>query len=307
MTPRPVLLALLAALPAALGQQPPEPVWTAAPLSLAFNYRGSPSQPRLGPAGPYLFFLPDRFAAGEKMDDQLGCANNVLAPPFWYDNGRKMTGRREINTPAVGAVFVTPKRPGEKIRGFSFLGSFSKGKYAGVDGAVFYSDNHCYMGTLEYGFIRTFRHDTGYTQFYYMQYANCPEDGSMRCHVRDNAAPDTVARTCATGLNLPDLGGEPEWYRAFVFVDADRKHKFKVEVVDPKTDAHLWDCVVDPSAADPFQGCSGGYRQNTCGAGFPIASLYNAWGAVTATLNSTNVALPTGVVAMRIEEVRVGK
>jgi hypothetical protein len=127
-----------------------------------------------------------------------------------------------------------------------------------------------------------------------------------------------VAHDCTSGINLPGGyfpntpdGHDPvmaknlERYEAFVFRDsADRKYKFKVQVVDPATRARHWECVIDPSAPDPFGACpGGGYSQNSCGSGYAIASLYNARGAITATLNSNNGALPSGRLVMHIDRV----
>jgi hypothetical protein len=305
-------LAVFLAAPAAFPQNEPE--WTALSSPRYFNYHGSEKQPRLEPGGPYDFYLPGRFPPAQPMADQLGCYNNQYAPPFWFDGAKLMAGPRQVDSPAVGAVFLTPG----PMRGLAFLGSFAPGQQPGVSGAVFYSDNPCYMGTLEYGFIRNYSAGSGYTQFYYERYANCPASGPLRCHGTNNASPETVVHDCASGINLPDgylphapEGHDPvmannlELYQAYVFLDpADRKYKFKVQVVDPATRACHWECVVDPSSPDPFAACpGGGYSQNSCGGGYPIASLSNAAGAITATLNSNNGALPAARLVMHIDRV----
>ena len=306
------LLAAFLAAPSIFAQGEPE--WTTVSPSYYFTYHGSDKQPRLGLAGPYDFYFPGRFPPGQPLADQLGCYNNQYAPPFWYDGGRLMAGPRQVDTPAVGTVFATNL----ELRGLAFLGAFTPGPHAGVNGAVFYSDNPCYMGTLEYGFNRTYSSDSGYTQFYYSKYANCPASGPVLCHSVNNPSPETVVHDCSSGINLPRaysprtpdghdpvMAKNPELYEAYVFIDpADRKHKFQVQVVDPATRARHWECVVDPSAPEPFRACpGGGYNQNSCGAGYPIASLYNARGAITATLNSNNGPLPTGQLAMRIDRI----
>ena len=305
-------LAVFLAAPAAFPQI--EPAWTALSAPRYFNYRGAANQPRLGPVGPYDFYLPGRFPPAQPMADQLGCYNNQYAPPFWFDGGKLMSGPRQVDSPAVGAVFAAPG----PMRGLAFLGSFAPGRQPGVDGAVFYSDNPCYMGTLEYGFNRDYSDGSGYTQFYYERYANCPAAGSLLCHGSNSTSPETVVHTCTSGINLPGgysprtpdghapvMAKNPELYEAYVFLDpADHRYKFKVQVVDPATRGRHWECVIDPSVPNPFAVCpGGGYSQNSCGGSYAIASLYNARGAITATLNSSNDALPAGRPVMHIDRV----
>jgi len=322
-TPALPALFLLACAPLGLCQNPPE--WKRVATPLHFNYRGDAKQ--VFGKHSNLFYLPDTFAPGESMEDQLGCRNNEAPrphggtpPPFWYAGDARLEGPRQITTPAVGAVYSTAG--GERMRGLAFRGSWYPELSApGALGAVFYSNNHCYMGTLEYGFQRDYSWSSpAYVGFYYQKYANCRKDGAFVCHATDDNSRASIVEECAAGINLPDdidLRNPDKWYQAYVFWDAAaRKHKFKVEVVDAKTGHRDWECIVDPSAADPFTGDSRCHRsvsgrtnwsQNSCDASFPISSLYSAAGSVTLTVTTNNSRFPEHTPALRVDELRIGR
>jgi hypothetical protein len=299
----------------ALGQS--EPAWTRVATPLHFGYHADAKQV----FGQYAntFYLPGRFSPGESMDDQLGCRNNGSAPPFWYANGIKMDGPRQVDIPAVGTVFNTSGN--QKMRGLAFRGTWHPELSAsGAFGAVFYSNNYCYMGTLEYGFQRDYSWSSpAYAGFYYLKYANCPANGSALCHVTDDNSRNSVVKQCSAGINFPDdidLGNPNKWYEAYVFWDgAAKKHKFKVQVVDAKTRHRDWECIVDPVAADPFSGDSRchrtvngrtNYSQNSCDSTFPISSLYSTSGSVTLTVNTNNSRFPKHTPALEVHEIRIG-
>ncbi len=315
-------LCLLAGARLALCQSEPE--WTRVATPLHFGYHADSKQV----FGQYanIFYLPGRFSPGESMDDQLGCRNNEspqansgTPPPFWYADRVRMEGPRQITSPAVGTVFNT--RGSQRMRGLAFSGTWRPELSApGALGAVFYSSNYCYMGTLEYGFQREFAWSSpAYVGFYYSRYANCRSNGSALCHTTDNNSSGSVVQECAAGINLPDdldHGNPNKSYEAYVFWDAAaKKHKFKVQVVDAKTRHHDWECIVDPSAADPFSGDSRCHRkvngrtnwsQNSCDGTFPISSLYSASGSVTLTVNTNNSRFPEHTPALQVNEIRVG-
>lgn len=309
-------LCLLAGVQFAHGQG--EPVWKRTATPLHFGYHADSKQ-TFGQHSN-TFYLPGQFSPGEAgIDDQLGCRNNDAAPPFWYADGAKLEGPRQITTPAVGAVFITPGD--QRMRGLAFRGTWRPELSApGAVAAVFYSSNHCYMGTLEYGFQREFAYSSpAYVGFYYSRYANCRTNGSMLCHVKDENSKASVVGECVAGINLPDdidHGNPNKSYEAYIFWDAAaKKHKFKVQVVDVTTRRRDWECVVDPSAADPFSGDSRCHRkvngqtnfsQNSCDATFPISSLYSVPGSVTATVNTNNAKFPEHTPALRVDEIRIG-
>jgi hypothetical protein len=231
-----------------------------------------------------------------------------------------MSGPRAIVSPAVGTVFTTAGTGG--IRGLAFQGTWHPEVSApGALGGIFYSNNYCYMGTLEYGFQRDYSWSSpAYVGFYYQKYANCRNSGSTLCHAKDDNSAASIVKECAAGINLPDdldLGSRSKSYEAYVFWDGvAKKHKFKVQVVDAATRHKDWECVVDPSAADPFGGDSRCHRavngrtnwsQNSCDATYPISSLYRAQGSVTLTVNSSNSKFPEHAPALQVDELRVGR
>ncbi len=263
------------------------------------------------------------------MNDQLGCYNNRppellggTPPPFWYENGAKMSGPRQITSPAVGAIFTTsPSGSNSRIRGLAFRGSWHPEISApGALAGVFYSDNYCYMGTIEYGFQRDYSWSSpAYAGFYYSRYANCKNSGPFSCHAADNNSPGSVVQECAAGINLPDdidLGDPRKVYSAYVFWDGPaKKHKFKVQVVDTATGHYDWECIADPSAVDPFSGDSRcrrkvngrtNWAQNSCDGTFPISSLYSASGSLTVTVNTNNSPFREHTPALQVDEIRVG-
>ncbi len=298
----------------ALSESPP--FWTQVPVPRHFAYHADSKQ--VFGKHSNTFYLPGQFPPGEIMRDQLGCSNRRSTGPFWYLNGARMTGPREITTPAAGVVFSTTS----PIRGIAFRGSWHPELSApGAAGAVFYSNDPCYMGTLEYGFQREYRLSApAYVGFYYSKYANCRNGGPALCHATDDNSPASVVSECAAGINLPDdidFGSADKWYESYVFLDrAARKYKFNVRVVDANTGRADWECVVDPSAADPFGGDPRCHRtvngkqnwsQNSCDASFPVSSLRSSAGSVTATVNSNNAKFPEHTPALVVTEIRVAR
>jgi hypothetical protein len=197
------------------------------------------------------------------------------------------TGPIYRNGGSVSTIFNNPPYPGYEFRGFEFLGKFANIVTAmeGAEAAIFYSDQPCYDGTLEYGFSRHFRDPSGGNLiFYYGENQNCP---GGTCY--GDLAATQPREGCASGFTFPTLPPSSDpgkyFFGAFVFQDPqDLLYKFFVQVLDGASAAPLYSCTVNPSAANPFANCPRQYEQNQCTA-FPMSSVFNTrQGSITATV-----------------------
>src|SRR5579871_3861818 len=207
---------------AALWAQDSAPTWTTVTMPYYFAYAPSPDQSQPSPAGPYKFYFPGVLTVTEP--DQLGCVWNVAgydAPPYWFNNGVEEQGTIYRSAPAVGTVYESGTAAGAQFRGFEFLGTFLAGNFTDqsyLTGAVFYSQNPCFTGDLEYGISHNYIANV--TTFYFSQYSNCPASGSLLCYSQPTTS-STLEPQCSGGITLPSLapnshGTDTYEYRAWV-------------------------------------------------------------------------------------------
>jgi len=307
-----------------------EPEWTPISMPLYFHYFNGSSQTQPAPGGPYTLYFPG-VASGPAIPDQLGCTWQGNAPPYYFSNGAPIPdGVIQRSSPATGTVFLTG--PESAIRGIGFVGQFTTGVDAGkshIVGSVYYSNNDCYAGTLEYGFFYDYFADA--PVFYLEHNANCPPNTCF-----EDLAGKIPAVDCSIGFTIPALPlskgsqadgknshGAYDWhYRATVFREG-RSYSVRVQALDPYdgsdglSDANGQQCIIDPNAwssADPlaaFQYCPASrviYAGNTCDATFPTERLMSGGAVTVGVVKGDAVAdPPASDVAMQVTEVEVAK
>ncbi|HTQ55929.1 MAG TPA: hypothetical protein VMI94_15785 [Bryobacteraceae bacterium] len=310
-----ILLGVILSL-SAWAQQSSAPAWSTVTMPVYFAYAPSPEQVQPPAAGPYKFYFPGLLSA--PVPDALGCAWNVPgydAPPYWFDDGVAESGPIYRSAPAVGTMYQSGTAIGSRFRGFQFTGAFAPGNFSDqtyLIGAVYYSANPCFAGDLEYGF----GHDYigGTTAFYFSNYSNCPESGSLLCYAEDTTS-SPVEPQCSGQITLPSLPpnsrGTPVYlYSVYVSRQAGSgDFVFTAAVRDPYDHATQWACVADPANGDgAFDPCVGTFPVNSCGSAFPTGQLYETFGNVVAGISRDNLPGPsTAVDALQIATVSVGK
>ncbi|HEY6343740.1 MAG TPA: hypothetical protein VIY49_19780 [Bryobacteraceae bacterium] len=121
---------------------------------------------------------------------------------------------------------------------------------------MFFSNEPCYDGTVEYGFQWGFDTPNNLT-FYYGEGENC----QANCY--NNSGGTQPAVSCTSGFTFPPLpassemspsatgtGGYIYYFGAYVFQDTDGKYKFFVQVLDPNSTPYFT-CTVDPTLGVP--------------------------------------------------------
>ncbi|MGA2131194.1 MAG: hypothetical protein ABSH50_02680 [Bryobacteraceae bacterium] len=309
------VLSYLTTVAAASAQDSSAPVWSTVTMPVYFAYAPSPDQTQPPPAGPYKFYFPGVLAS--PVPDQLGCVWNVTdydAPPYWFDNGVEQSGAIYRSAPAVGTMYQSGTAAGAKFRGFEFTGTFAPGDFSDESyliGAVYYSRNPCFTGDLEYGFGHDYIGNT--TSFYFSNYSNCPESGSLLCYAEDTIS-SPVEPQCSGQITLPSLPPNSQGKDAYVYsVYVSRQagagdYVFTAAVRDPYTHATEWACVANPAnGSGAFDPCSGAFPVDTCPA-FPTQQLYEAYGNLVAGISRDNdPGPPASIAAMQVTSVSVGK
>jgi len=307
-----------------------------------FQYAPAPGQPQPGPSGPWTFLFPG--AVGSAIPDQLGCqwnapsgppyyAPNYWLPPFWYappyTSADELTGAILRGYGVVGAATTDPPAT-VGIRGIGFRANIP-GK-AWNNGSqqilgMYYANDLCFAGDLEYGFAHYYQ--SGTTQFYFYNYSNC----SNECFLigttppNPNSPPPSVpVQQCSAAINLPALpannnGSYNYFYNASVYYDTPSGHyRFAIAVEDLTTNTTTWACMVDPLETPNFQTptypISGkcqpqpsDYVNYSClvngqSEAFPISRLHyvTRGAAVAGVVNPPNTTPPAGV-AVTVNEV----
>ena len=277
-----------------------------------FAYAPSPDQTQPPASGPYKFYFPGVLAA--PVPDQLGCVWNVTgydAPPYWFDNGVAESGPIYRATPAVGTMYQSGTT---KFRGFQFVGEFTPGNFddqSYLDGAVYYSGNPCLAGDIEYGFSQDYI--ANITSFYFSNYSNCPESGSLLCYAEDTTS-SPVEPQCSGSIDLPSLPPNSQGKNAYAFsVYVTRQpstgdYVFDAAVHDPYDHSTLWACVADPAqGSGAFGPCKGTFPVNTCTT-FPTEHLYETVGNVVAGISRDNGPGPsTSIPGLAVVAVSIGQ
>jgi hypothetical protein len=306
--------------------------WTKVQMPYFFQYAPGQGQPQPSPSGPWTFLFPG--VVETAIPDQLGCQWNAPAgppyeasdywlPPYWYappygGGSDELSGPILRGYGAVGSTTLDPPASGG-IRGIGFKAdipaiSWNNGSQQLL--GMYFANDLCFSGDLEYGFAHYYQ--SGTTQFYFYNYSNC----GTGCFLvgatppnPDSPPPSVPVEQCSAAINLPSLppndnGDYYYYYTASVYYDKPSTHyRFAVAVEDLVSKATVWACMVDPletpnfltpsyPTSAPCQPQTEEYVNYSCTVNgkpepYPISRLYyiKNGAAVAGVVNPPNTAL----------------
>jgi len=167
----------------------------------------------------------------------------------WFVNagGADLTGTHPYRNPSTGSV----AGPFRHVTGLEFTGSFD-GRATGADSdyvweVVFFHEQKCYSGGIEFGFRRDAV--SGAFQAYWSINSNCGLDvghGTSVCRAARGTGAHVQESTGAINLHW---GLGVNRYRITAGRDPkDGKPKFLVEMFEPYNSSRSWKSWVDPNA-----------------------------------------------------------
>jgi hypothetical protein len=277
---RSIVVAFIGAL---LSAAPPQ--WTAVRESTFFSYQDQRPTEKTEAALRNVYDFP-----GSAIGSTAACSYGDVFPWFVNAGGADLTGTHPYRNPSTGSI----AGPFRGVTGLEFTGSFD-GKATGVQSdyvweVVFFHEQKCYSGGVEFGF----RRDAvgGAFQAYWSINSNCGLDATSVCRSERGGGAHVQEATGA--VNIPYSAGVKR-YRM-----SASQGKFLIEILDPRP----WSVRVDPNApgawfrspADPH-------------ATFPIDKLPADSGYVTVGIqrSATNTVKPDPQKppAVRVRSLRV--
>jgi len=292
------------------------PKWTAIMTpespSTFFSYYENHSDEFLGVPLRSAYQFP---SATEGCGPGGNCLPSCTFPdrfPWFVDaSGADVTDSHPYRNPSSGNVSSYPE---EGVRGFEFIGSF-EGAVTGARSdwllqAVFFHQQKCYAGGVEYGFVRDAL--SGQFLFYWSTNSNCGSDnpaanhpdGSMCRSLRNGG---TRVQESNGNVALP-YSAEIKKYQAYIDRDdTDGKWKFVVKVYGLQTSTSPWTRWIDPNSAEHWRPAP--YDST---ATFPIEELIDASGYVTVGIQRLSASTsmepdPLAPPVLRAQSVSVGR
>jgi hypothetical protein len=281
---RSVAIAFISAL---LAGAPPQ--WTAVRDATFFSYQAQHALEKPEPALRSVYEFP-----ASALGSTAACSYGDVFPWFVNAGGADLTGTHPYRNPSTGSI----AGPFRGVTGLEFTGSF-EGKARGAPSdyvweVVFFHEQKCYSGGIEFGFRRDAV--SGAFQAYWSINSNCGLDdgGSSTSICRAARATGVHIQESTGAVNLPYAAGMNR-YRMSV-----SQGKFLIEMLGPQP----WSVSVDPNAPGAWFRSPADPR-----ATFPIDKLAGQSGYVTIGVqrSATNTVKPDrqNPPAVRVRSLRI--
>jgi hypothetical protein len=238
-----------------------------------FSYQAHRAIEKPEPALRNVYEFP-----GSAIGSTGACSYGDVFPWFVNAGGADLTGTHPYRNPSTGSV----AGPFRGVTGLDFTGSFD-GKATGAPSdyvweVVFFHEQKCYSGGIEFGFRRDAV--SGAFQAYWSINSNCGlDDGGSSSICRAARGTGAHVQESTGAVNLPYAAGVNR-YRMSV-----SQGKFLIEIREPRP----WSVSVDPNAPGAWFRSPADPR-----ATFPIDKLAADSGYVTVGVqrSATNTVKP---------------